>query len=160
VGDFVTIGNLSGTVSNIKIRATTVTDFDNREVLLPNKSIITENVTNWTLKDAVTRIVVNIGVAYGTDIEKVTDILMQAVKDQKDVLELPSPQVFFLEHGDSSLNFEIRAFVSQPTNRLPLTHLINIAINKALAENEIAIPFPQRDLHLVSGKLIEKTETD
>ncbi|MBA6391528.1 mechanosensitive ion channel [Colwellia sp. BRX10-3] len=160
VGDFVTIGNLSGTVSNIKIRATTVTDFDNREVLLPNKSIITENVINWTLKDAVTRIVVKVGVAYGSDIEKVTDILMQAVKAEKDVLELPSPQVFFLEHGDSSLDFEIRAFVSQPTNRLPLTHLINIAINKALAENEIAIPFPQRDLHLVSGKLIEKTETD
>tara|TARA_R110000744_G_scaffold78514_3_gene154608 strand:+ start:1299 stop:4700 length:3402 start_codon:yes stop_codon:yes gene_type:complete len=160
VGDFVTIGNLSGTVSNIKIRATTVTDFDNREVLLPNKSIITENVTNWTLKDAVTRIVVKVGVAYGSDIEKVTDILLQAVKDQQDVLELPSPQVFFLEHGDSSLNFEIRAFVSQPTNRLPLTHLINIAINKALAEHNISIPFPQRDLHLVSGKLIEKTETD
>ena len=160
VGDFVTIGNLSGTVSNIKIRATTVTDFDNREVLLPNKSIITENVTNWTLKDAVTRIVVSIGVAYGSDIEKVTEILMKAVKEQKDVLELPSPQVFFLAHGDSSLDFEVRAFVSQPTNRLPLTHLINIAINKALSDNKIAIPFPQRDLHLVSGQLIDKTETE
>lgn len=160
VGDFVTIGNLSGTVSNIKIRATTVTDFDNREVLLPNKSIITENVTNWTLKDAVTRIVLTVGVAYGSDIEKVTDILMQAVKSEKDVLEQPSPQVFFLAHGDSSLDFEIRAFVSQPNNRLPLTHLVNIAINKALADNDIAIPFPQRDLHLVSGQLVEKAATD
>ncbi|MFT6418701.1 MAG: potassium efflux system protein [Cognaticolwellia sp.] len=160
VGDFVTIGNLSGTVSNIKIRATTVTDFDNREVLLPNKSIITENVTNWTLKDAVTRIVVKVGVAYGSDIEKVTEVLMQAVKSQKDVLELPSPQVFFLAHGDSSLDFEVRAFVSQPTNRLPLTHLINIAINKALAEHNISIPFPQRDLHLVSGQLIENKEAE
>lgn len=160
VGDFVTIGNLSGTVSNIKIRATTVTDFDNREVLLPNKSIITENVTNWTLKDAVTRIVISIGVAYGSDIEKVTDILMQAVKAQKDVLDQPSPQVFFLAHGDSSLDFEVRAFVSQPTNRLPLTHLINSAINKALVENGISIPFPQRDLHLVSGQLVDKEETD
>lgn len=160
VGDFVTIGNLSGTVSNIKIRATTVTDFDNREVLLPNKSIITENVTNWTLKDAVTRIVITIGVAYGSDIEKVTEILMQAVKAQKDVLDQPSPQVFFLAHGDSSLDFEVRAFVSQPTNRLPLTHLINSAINKSLAEHGISIPFPQRDLHLVSGQLVDKAETD
>lgn len=155
VGDFVTIGNLSGTVSNIKIRATTIIDFDNREVLLPNKSIITENVTNWTLNDAVTRIVIKIGVAYGSDISKVRDLLMKVVQTQKDVLELPKPQVFFLEHGDSSLNFEIRVFVSRPENRLPLTHEINVAINQALAEHNISIPFPQRDLHIVSGQLVD-----
>jgi potassium efflux system protein len=157
VGDFVTIGELSGTVSNIKIRATTITDFDNREVLLPNKSIITENVTNWTLKDSVTRIVIKIGVAYGSDISEVRDLLMNVVKKQKEVLELPAPQVFFLEHGDSSLNFEIRAFVSRPENRLPLTHAINTAINQALAEHDISIPFPQRDLHIISGQLIESS---
>lgn len=155
VGDFVTIGNLSGTVSNIKIRATTIIDFDNREVLMPNKSIITENVTNWTLNDPVTRIVINIGVAYGSDIKMVRDLLMDVVQNQKDVLELPKPQVFFLEHGDSSLNFEIRAFVSRPENRLPLTHEINVAINQALTEHNIPIPFPQRDLHIISGSLIE-----
>jgi len=153
VGDFVTIGNLSGTVSNIKIRATTVTDFDNREVLLPNKSIITENVTNWTLKDSVTRIVVKIGVAYGSDIDKVKGLLMQVAKGLDEVLEQPAPQVFFLEHGDSSLNFEIRVFVVRPEDRLPLTHAINTGVNKVLAENNISIPFPQRDLHIVSGQL-------
>lgn len=153
VGDFVTIGNLSGTVSNIKIRATTVTDFDNREVLLPNKSIITENVTNWTLKDSVTRIVVKIGVAYGSDIDKVKHLLMQVVEKLDEVLEQPAPQVFFLQHGDSSLNFEIRVFVIRPEDRLPLTHAINAGVNKALAANNISIPFPQRDLHIVSGQL-------
>ncbi|AEP29622.1 mechanosensitive ion channel domain-containing protein [Brumicola nitratireducens] len=153
VGDFVTIGNLSGTVSNIKIRATTVTDFDNREVLLPNKSIITENVTNWTLKDSVTRIVVKIGVAYGSDIDKVKGLLMQVAEGLDEVLKQPAPQVFFLEHGDSSLNFEIRVFVVRPEDRLPLTHAINTGVNKALAENNISIPFPQRDLHIVSGHL-------
>ncbi|GAC21252.1 mechanosensitive ion channel domain-containing protein [Paraglaciecola arctica] len=151
VGDFVTIGNLSGTVSNIKIRATTIKDFDNREVLLPNKSIITENVTNWTLHDSVTRIVVKIGVAYGSDIQQVRDLLMQVVENKSDVLQQPAPQVFFLEHGDSSLNFEIRAFVSRPENRLPLTHAINTTINQALAEHDISIPFPQRDLHIISN---------
>jgi potassium efflux system protein len=161
VGDFVTIGNLSGTVRDIKIRATTVTDFDNREVLLPNKSIITENVTNWTLNSAVTRIVVKIGVAYGTDIEKVRELLMHVAVSQQDVLEQPAPQVFFLAHGDSSLDFEVRVFVSRPENRLPLTHSINLAINKILAENEISIPFPQRDLHIVSGSLdAEKIPTN
>lgn len=152
VGDFVTIGNLSGTVSNIKIRATTITDFDNREVLLPNKSIITENVTNWTLKDAVTRVVIKIGVAYGSDIDAVRNLLMQAVKAQNDVLQHPAPQVFFLEHGDSSLNFEVRVFVSRPQERLPLTHAINTAINNTLAEHNISIPFPQRDLHIMTQK--------
>lgn len=155
VGDFVTIGNLSGTVSNIKIRATTVTDFDNREVLLPNKSIITENVTNWTLKDSVTRIVVKIGVAYGSDIVKVRELLMQVIEEQNDVLELPAPQVFFLEHGDSSLNFEVRVFVGRPAERLPMTHAINLGINQILEAHDIAIPFPQRDLHIVSGQLPE-----
>jgi len=158
VGDFVTIGNLSGTVSNIKIRATTIKDFDNREVLLPNKSIITENVTNWTLNDAVTRIVIKVGVAYGSDIKKVRDLFMQVVKNQSDVLELPAPQVFFLEHGDSSLNFEIRAFVSRPENRLPLTHAINTAVNQALAEHNISIPFPQRDLHIISANSGDESE--
>lgn len=157
VGDFVTIGNLSGTVSNIKIRATTVTDFDNREVLLPNKSIITENVTNWTLKDAVTRIVINIGVAYGTDVEKVRDLLMKVLQDQPNVLEQPAPQVFFLEHGDSSLNFEVRAFVERPEERLPLTHAINSAVNKMLKEHDISIPFPQRDLHIISGQIPQES---
>lgn len=153
VGDFVTIGNLSGTVRDIKIRATTVTDFDNRDVLLPNKSIITENVTNWTLNNAVTRIVVKIGVAYGTDIEKVRELLMRVAVSQQEALEQPAPQVFFLAHGDSSLDFEIRVFVSRPENRLPLTHSINMGVNKILAEHEISIPFPQRDLHIISGSI-------
>ena len=151
VGDLVTIGDQSGTVSNIKIRATTVTDFDNREVLLPNKSIITENVTNWTLKDAVTRIVIKIGVAYGSDIEQVRELLVQVLKEQSKVLDHPKAQVFFLEHGESALNFEIRAFVSHPESRFPLTHAINSAANKILKEHNIAIPFPQRDIHIVSG---------
>lgn len=160
VGDFVTIGDLSGTVSNIKIRATTVTDFDNREVLLPNKSIITENVTNWTLRDPVTRIVIKIGVAYGSDIEQVSNLLMQVVETHNEVLKQPAPQVFMLEHGDSSLNFEVRVFVSRPQDRLPLTHAINVGINKILADNNISIPFPQRDLHIISGQLgSEQTES-
>jgi potassium efflux system protein len=100
-------------------------------------------------------------VAYGTDIEKVRELLMHVAVSQQDVLEQPAPQVFFLAHGDSSLDFEVRVFVSRPENRLPLTHSINLAINKILAENEISIPFPQRDLHIVSGSLdAEKIPTN
>ena len=148
VGDVVTIGELTGTVSKISIRATTIVDFDHREVLLPNKSIITDNVVNWTLNDPVTRIIVKIGVAYGSDLQKVTDILMEIATGHKDVLDNPAPLVFLIDHGDSSINFELRIFVSSPPIRWPVAHDINIAINTALAKNGIQIPFPQRDVHL------------
>jgi len=158
VGDLVTIGDQSGTVTNIAIRATTLTDFDNREVLLPNKSIITENVTNWTLNDAITRVVIKIGVAYGSDVDQVQDLLMQVLTDEEDILAIPAPQVFFLEHGESSLNFEARVFVERTENRLPITHIINTGFNRILAEHNISIPYPQRALHIVSGQIGEQNE--
>lgn len=148
VGDVVTINNLTGTVNNVKIRATTITDFDNREVLLPNKAIITGEVTNWTLNNAVTRIIINIGVAYGSDIQQVTQILTNVLEAHPDVLSDPPPTVFFMAHGDSSLDFEIRMFVSAVFQRLPTTHDVNAEINAALTANNIEIPFPQRDINI------------
>ncbi|WP_340678435.1 mechanosensitive ion channel domain-containing protein [Paraglaciecola sp.] len=151
VGDIVTIGNLSGTVSNIKIRATTITDFENRDVILPNKSIITENVTNWTLGNAVTRILIKIGVAYGSDTRKVRELLMDVLESHPDVLSQPAPSVFFINHGESSLDFELRIFVETTGKRLPVTHEINTLINEALTREGYEIPFPQRDIHIISG---------
>jgi potassium efflux system protein len=151
VGDTVTIGNLSGTVSNIKIRATTITDFENREVILPNKSIITENVTNWTLGNAVTRILLKIGVAYGSDTRKVRELLMEILESHPDVLSQPAPSVFFINHGESSLDFELRIFVETTSKRLPVTHEINTLINEVLTREGYEIPFPQRDIHIIGG---------
>ncbi|MDP5133469.1 MAG: mechanosensitive ion channel [Paraglaciecola sp.] len=151
VGDTVTIGDLSGTVSNIKIRATTITDFDNREVLLPNKSIITENVTNWTLHNPVTRLVVKIGIAYGSDTRAAKDLLLGVLEAHPDVLTNPAPSVFFTNHGESSLDFELRIFVDSPAKRLPVTHEINTLINEALSQNGFEIPFPQRDIHIIGA---------
>ncbi|MGB3626602.1 MAG: mechanosensitive ion channel domain-containing protein [Henriciella sp.] len=151
VGDVVTIGDLDGTVTNVAIRATTVTDFDNREVILPNKSIITENVTNWTRRDSIMRIIVPIGVAYGSDVDAVRDLLLKIAVEENDVLETPEPRVFFMNHGDSSLDFEVRVFISNPRKRYRVRHELNTAINKALAQASIEIPFPQRDVHMKSG---------
>ena len=148
VGDTVTIGELSGTVSDISIRATTITDFEHREVLLPNKSIITDIVTNWTLHDAITRLLIPIGVTYGSDIAAVRELLMKVVQSHPDVLALPAPTVFFVKHGASSLDFELRLFVATPSQRLSVTHDINTAINSALVTAGIAIPFPQTDVNL------------
>ncbi len=151
VGDTVTIGELDGTVTNVAIRATTIRDFDNREVLLPNKAIITENVTNWTLRDSVMRITIPIGVAYGSDVDAVRALLLKIAQEENDVLESPEPRVFFMNHGDSSLDFEVRAFISTPNKRFRVRDELNTAINKALQDAGIEIPFPQRDLHLKSS---------
>ena len=148
VGDTVTIGDLSGTVSRIQIRATSITDWDNREILVPNKTLITDKVTNWTLSDQVTRLLIPIGIAYGSDTMRAQEVMLEEVRSNPLVLTEPPPTVFFLGFGDSALTYEIRAFVAQPAHRLPVLHELHIALERALREDGIQIPFPQRDLHL------------
>lgn len=150
VGDTVTVGADSGTVSRLQIRATTITDWDNKEILVPNKNFITERVVNWTLSNEVTRVIAKVGVAYGTDLEQAREAITSAVESVPSVLETPAFSVFFLGFGDSSLDFEVRAFVDELNKRLPTLHEINFAINSALAAAGIEIPFPQRDLHMRS----------
>ena len=146
VGDVVTIGNLSGTVSNIRIRATTVTDFDNLEVMLPNKTIITENVTNWTLSDSVTRIILSVSVAYGSDVERVRSLLEGAIIATDDILDDPEWTVFFMRHAENAMVFELRVFVPAPEYRLPVTHALNTRCTAALRAAGIEIPHPQRSV--------------
>jgi len=148
IGDTVTIGDISGTVSRIRIRATTITDWDNKELVVPNKTFITDPLINWTLTDPITRIVIKVGIAYGSDTELAHRIMTEVVQNHPDVLDEPRPTVFFTGFGDSSLDFNIRVFVSDHLKRMPLTHDLHMALNKALAEANIEIPFPQRDLHL------------
>ncbi len=148
VGDTVSVGAISGTVSRIQIRATTITDWDNKEVLVPNKSFIIEPVSNWTLSNAVTRLMIPIGVAYGSDPAAVREAIFRAIKSIPTVLKEPAASVFFVGFGDSSLNFEIRVFVGEPAKRLPTLHDLNSAIDAELAAANIEIPFPQRDIHI------------
>lgn len=148
VGDTVTIGEVSGTVSRIQIRATSITDWDNREILVPNKTLITDQVTNWTLTDAVTRVVLKVGIAYGSDTLLAQKIIADVVKSTPQVIDKPAPSVLFLGFGDSSLDYEVRAFVGDPNLRLQTLHDLHVGIERALRENNIEIPFPQRDVHL------------
>ena len=150
VGDTVTVGQLSGTVSKVRIRATTITDWDRKEIVVPNKAFITEQVVNWTLADPITRVVVEVGISYASDVERAHKIMLETLHSLPLVLKEPEPQVFFLGFGDSSLNFRLHAFSQQLSDRLPLTHAIHEAILRALRENDIEIPFPQRDLHIKS----------
>ncbi len=151
IGDTVTMGDLSGTVTRMRIRATTITDWDNKEQVIPNQKFITDPFINWTLSDTITRIVIPVGVAYGTDTETALRVMTEVVESHDEVLKEPRPTIFFLEFGESSLNFEIRVFVRERIRRLPLIHDLHMMLDKALREAGIEIPFPQRDLHFRSA---------
>ncbi|MGK0362481.1 MAG: small-conductance mechanosensitive channel, partial [Bradymonadia bacterium] len=148
VGDFVSIGALDGRVLNINIRSTTLLSLDRREFIVPNKDLITKDVTNWTRTDRVVRITVPIGVAYGSDVPRVIALLDAAARGIPGVMQIPSPEVLFMAHGDSSLDFEVRVHVPDPHQRFTVLNAVNSAINATLAKSGIAIPFPQRDVHL------------
>jgi len=148
VGDTVTVGQLSGTVSQVRIRATTITDWDRKEIIVPNKAFITEQVVNWTLTDPITRIVVNVGISYGSDVELARKVMLETLSSVSNVLDEPEPRVYFTGFGDSSLDFTLHAFLRQLSDRLPTIDEIHRSILSALRANGIEIPFPQRDLHI------------
>ncbi|MGR5206966.1 mechanosensitive ion channel domain-containing protein [Vibrio sp. PNB23_22_7] len=148
IGDIVTINDLSGTVSKIQTRATTIIDWDNKEIVVPNKTFITEKLINWSLSDSITRIVIPIGVAYGSDIEKVEQLLYDVAKEHSIVLDDPAPSVFFLSFGASSLDFELRVYINSIDHRLPTLHIINSKIDKLFKQHGIEISFPQMDVHV------------
>ncbi|MFZ5654584.1 MAG: mechanosensitive ion channel domain-containing protein [Pseudomonadota bacterium] len=150
IGDTVTVGAVSGTVTRIRIRATTITDWDRKELIVPNKAFITDQLVNWTLSDPVLRVLVKVGIAYGSDTALARGLLMEVAEANPRVLADPPPQVWFLGFGDSSLNFEVRAFVMGLPELLPATHELHEAIDATFRRHGVEIAFPQRDLHLRS----------
>jgi potassium efflux system protein len=150
VGDTVTIGTITGKVSRIQMRATTLIDLDQKDLIVPNKTFITSQLINWTLSDPITRVVIPVGIAYDSDIELAYQVMIDTVKSTPMVLEEPEPSVLMIGFGDSSLNFSIRIFVSELPNRLPVMHDLHFRLVKALREHGIEIPFPQRDIHIRS----------
>ncbi len=150
VGDTVTVGNLFGTVSRIRIRATTITDWDNKEIIIPNKTFITETVINWTLTDNITRLIVRVSVTRDADSDLAAELIAQAIKAEPTALTEPAPSVFIVGFEDGLLVFEARVFFNDLYYLLPLQHALYTHIKDAFAENDIEISFPQQGLHLRS----------
>lgn len=148
IGDTVTIDGLTGTVTRIQIRATTITDWDRKEVIIPNKAFITQQLINWSLTDSITRIVVPVGIAYGSDTEQARELLLAAANEEERVLQDPKPEAFFTEFADSSLTLELRFYVSAMADRLEMTHRVNTRIAEKFKKVNIEIAFPQLDVHL------------
>ena len=152
IGDVVTIEGTTGIVTKIQMRATTVTNWDQQELVVPNKNLITNSIFNWTLSNVLTRITLEFGVAYGTDPDFVRKIVLETIKSNPEVINDPAASVTFQTFGDSSLNFVARCCISGPDKRLGTIHNLQVAINKRLQENSIEIPFPQRVLHTISAE--------
>jgi potassium efflux system protein len=148
VGDVITVGDLSGRVTRIRTRATTVLDFDNKEIVIPNKTFITGQIINWTLTDTITRVVIRVGVAYSADADKVRTLLLQAAREDERVLAEPEPSCWLLTFGASSLDFELRVFVNTVIHRLEVQNALNTRIMALFAEHGVEIAFPQLDLHV------------
>ena len=154
IGDRVEVAGVAGQVQQIRARSTVIVTNDNITMIVPNQKFIDSPVTNWTYGDPRVRFRVPVGVAYGSDVELVRRKLIEAAEEVPHTLKEPAPSVFFVEFGDSSLNFELVAWSDEMSNR-PQTYRsdLNFAINRKLSEAGIEIPFPQRDVNIRGGIL-------
>ncbi|MEM6640320.1 MAG: mechanosensitive ion channel domain-containing protein [Pseudomonadota bacterium] len=152
-GDFVSVGEVEGIVKRIRIRSTEIESLDRRNIIVPNSELIATQVTNWVLHDPYGRLTLNVGVAYGSDTERVRDLLEQVAAEHAEVITrgpAPGPRALFMGFGDSALDFELRVWIRNIEKRFGVTSDLNFAIDRAFRKADIEIPFPQRDLHLRS----------
>jgi small-conductance mechanosensitive channel len=158
LGDRIEVGGVAGRVARIRLRSTEVITNDNISIIVPNSDIITHPVTNWSHGDLRVRIRIPIGVAYGTDVERLRKLLLEVAEENLKVLKSPEPAVYFESFGDSALLFELGVWTSEMTHSpRRFRSELNFAIERKLRENNIQIPFPQRDLHLRSGTFVLQT---
>lgn len=150
VGDVVTIGDTTGKVSRIRIRATTVTNWDRQELVIPNKDLITGRLINWSLTDSLNRVVIEVGVAYGSDTRLACRLLSEIGAGHPNVSKDPAPIVTFEKFGGSSLHLVMRCYLPDLDNRLATIHDLHTMINDRFRDAGIEIAFPQQDLHIRS----------
>ncbi|SFF98168.1 Mechanosensitive ion channel [Halobacillus alkaliphilus] len=162
VGDRVIVDEIIGDVQRINMRATVIKTLDNEHIIVPNSYFLEEQVINRSYSDKVMRLVMPVGVAYGSDVPLVKKLLLQVAEDEAGVSptvrQIPEPFINFKEFGDSSLNFELFVWISDPQHVIRIRSNLNFRIDAIFRENGVEIPFPQRDLHVrsVDEKIIEK----
>lgn len=155
IGDRVELGDVAGVVAKINLRSTNIITNDNITIIVPNSDLITNKVTNWSYGDPKVRIRVPIGVAYGTEPERLKRLMMEVAHEHPSVMKAPPPELFFTSFGDNSLNFELSVWTEEMTSKPRLFRSqLNYAVERKLRENDIEVPFPQRDLHLRSGTFV------
>ena len=147
-GDVVLVTGITGIVQKVSLRATQVRTYDNAIVFVPNSEFLATTFTNWTHNGRMVRCALNIGVAYGSDLELVMETALSSIKEQENILKYPEPQMLFMEFGGSSLDFEIRFWIKEIEDRMPTLTTVRLAIDKAFKEKNIEIPFPRTDINI------------
>lgn len=150
VGDMILLDGQWGTITNIGLRSTVVETFDLAEIIVPNSDLISQKVVNWTLSSSVSRVVLPVGVAYGSRLETVLEVLTRVAMEHSDILEDPEPSAIFTGFGNSSIDFELRAWIPDINLRLKVKSELGRAVDEEFRKAGITIPFPQMDLHLKS----------
>ena len=153
VGDFVEVGELVGTVERISVRSTEISTVDQVSVILPNSNFLESEVINWSHGSPVSRLKVPLSVAYGSNLTNVRGALLDAAHEHPDVLSAPPPNVFFMEFGDSSLDFNLLVWICEPRKQFQIKSDLYFQIEQNFRARGVEIPFPQRDLHVRSGNL-------
>ncbi|MDH3387676.1 MAG: mechanosensitive ion channel, partial [Gammaproteobacteria bacterium] len=155
IGDVVTVGDTSGVVTRIRIRSTTIRNWDQKELVVPNKEFITGRLLNWTLSDPMARIVIPVGIAYGSDVGLALKLVSEAARENERVLDDPEPLVTFENFGDNALNIMLRCYIESMDYRLQTQSELNVAINGKFEASGIVIAFPQRDIHLDTSRPLD-----
>ncbi len=148
IGDRITVGDVWGDVVNINLRATLILTIDNIAIIVPNSEFISSRVTNWSYRDSKVRVHIPVGVAYGSDVQLVTNSLLEVARNNAEVMKDPAPEVWFTQFGDSSLKFELLVWTLDPKRRPEVISDLNKSIDAIFRKNKIEIPFPQRDIHI------------
>jgi small-conductance mechanosensitive channel len=149
-GDVIEVSGTSGKVRDIGMRATTLTTFEGADVVVPNGTLLSEKLINWTLRDTTRRLDVNVGVAYGSDPKRVLALLEEVAATAPGICREPPPVVIFTGFGPSSLDFALRAWTTDFDNWGVVRSALAVRVHDALVAAGISIPFPQHDLHLKS----------
>ncbi|TVP62722.1 MAG: mechanosensitive ion channel protein MscS [Nodularia sp. (in: Bacteria)] len=151
VGDFVQVGEVEGTVERIGGRSTLLRTLDQISIIVPNSRFLEDKVINWSYKNPVSRLRIPVGVAYGSDINAVKKALLEAAQEQTAILPIPTPTIFFVGFGDSSLKFVLLVWTANPSQQYLVKSNLYFRIEELFRKYHIKIPFPQRDLHIRSG---------
>ena len=150
VGDTIEMDGKFSEIRKIGIRATTVQTFDRADLIIPNADLISNQVTNWTLRNRLARLIIPVGVAYGSDVSLVMETLMECAQSNPKVANFPAPKALFLSFGESALDFELRVFLRDFDDRIDVRSELHQEIDRRFREAKIEIAFPQRDVHLRS----------
>jgi small-conductance mechanosensitive channel len=154
IGDRIMVGDTEGDVTAINIRSTTIRSLNNVSIIVPNSEFVSSNVVNWSHSDPKIRLVIEVGVSYHSDLDTVLRSLQEVAEEHPEVLKNPLPDVLFRNFGDSSWNMVLRAWIKHPYKHHIIRSELNCAIVRKFRENQVEIPFPQRDLHVRSAQPI------